>query len=263
MAKLDYYIGSWNFSFMAIPESRIMLEAPPRSEFFPVDSVFSSAPNQFADLKTPSSSFDSMQYAFGANGVFSSWDLSFYAAHVLDQKWHFENDFQTRTVNKIDMLGSAINIASGSWLIKSEVAYISGVRYNTTSDKKNRLDILLGFDYMGIRDTTLSLEVANKHIFDYESQMKNQVDYVDKDEMQTAIRLTRSFLNDTLDATALVSLFGSKFEYGGFARVWLEYEIADALSTNFGIVDYIGGDKIFMDSIKDNDRLFFDLTYSF
>ena len=263
MAKLDYYLGSWNFSFMAIAESRTMLEAPARSEFFPVDSIFTATPDPFSDLKTPSSSWDNMQYAVAANGVFSGWDLSFYGAHVLDQKWHFENSFTTRAINKIDMLGSAINIVSGSWLLKSEVAYISGIAYNSTADEKNRLDMLVGFDYMGIRDTTISLEIANKHIFDYEAQMRDQADYVDKDEMQTAIRLTRSFLNDSLDVTALLSMFGSKWENGGFARVWLDYEIADALSANFGVVDYIGGDKIFMEATENNDRVFADITYSF
>ncbi len=263
MAKVDYYLGDWNFSFMAIAESRIMLEAPPRSEFFPVDLVFAGAPDPFSDLKTPSSSWDNMQYAFAANGVFSGWDLSFYASHVLDQKWHFDYINGVRTVNKIDMIGSAINIASGSWLLKSEVAYLSGIAYNSTTNEKNRLDALIGFDYMGIKDTVVSLEVANKHIFDYEAQMKNQPDFIDKDEMQTAIRLTRSFSNDTINTTALLSMFGSKWENGGFARVWVDYEIMDALNVNFGIVDYIGGDKVFMEATEDNDRVFADITYSF
>ena len=263
MAKVDYYLGDWNFSFMAIAENRIMLEAPARSEFFPVDLVFAGAPDPFSDLKSPSSSWDNMQYAFAANGVFSGWDLSFYASHVLDQKWHFDYANGVRAVNKIDMIGSAINIASGSWLLKSEVAYLSGVAYNSTIDEKNRLDALIGFDYMGIKDTVISLEVANRHIFDYEAQMKNQPDFIDKDEMQTAIRLTRSFSNDTINTTALLSMFGSKWENGGFARVWVDYEIMDALNVNFGIVDYIGGDKVFMEATEDNDRVFADITYSF
>jgi len=270
MAKFDYYVDKWNLSFMAIGQSRIMIEAPARSEFFPVDEIFSVAPNPFINLQTPSSSWDNMQYAMAANGVFSGWDLSFYAAHVLDQKWHFDKvqgsvpitDI-TRVVSKINMLGSAINIASGSWLIKSELAYLNGVKYNSTADEKNRLDVLVGFDYMGIKDTVISLEIANRHIFDYEAQMKNQADYVDKDEMQTAIRLTRSFANDSINATALVSMFGSSWEKGGFARVWVEYDIMDALSANLGIVDYIGGDRPFMEANKENDRVFADITYSF
>ena len=266
MAKLDYYVGQWNISAMAIAESRIMLEAAPRSEFFPVDKVFPVAPDPFIELITPDSSWENMQYAFAANGVFSGWDLSFYAADVLDQKWYINPDTLKREVSKIQMLGSAINIATGSWLLKGEVAYLDGVKYNSTTDAKSRFDALLGVDYMGIKDTVLSLEVANRHIFDYETQMSQLVakpDYVDEDEMQTAMRLTRSFSNDSINASALLSMFGSSFQYGGFARIWVEYEVMDALSANIGLVDYIDGDKPFTKAIRDNDRVFADITYSF
>ena len=266
MAKFDYYVGSWNLSAMLIGESRIMEEAPARSEFFPVDNIFPIAPNPFIELITPSSSWDNMQYAFAANGIFSGWDLSFYGANVLDQKWHIDAVKQKRIVYKVKMLGSALNIVSGSWLIKSEIAYLNGVKYNSTTDAKNRLDILVGFDYMGIKDTVLSLEVANRHIYDYESQMSQLVsrpDYVEKNEMQTAIRATRSFYNDSLNATSLLSIFGSSWENGGFARVWIDYELADAVGVNFGVVDYLDGDKPFAKAIKDNDRIFADITYSF
>jgi hypothetical protein len=58
-------------------------------------------------------------------------------------------------------------------------------------------------------------------------------------------------------------MFGEKWEYGGFARVWVEYELMQAVNVNVGVVDYIGGDRPFMESIKDNDRLFADIQYSF
>ncbi len=270
MAKLDYYIGAWNLSAMAIAESRVFIEAAPRGEFFPVDNIFLSAPDPFIELEKPEISWDNMQYAFAANGIFSGWDLSVYVANVFDQKWHIDPNIGKRVVSKIDMLGSAINIATGSWLIKSEVAYIDGVKYNSTRDAKSRLDALIGFDYMGISDTVLSLEVANKHIFNYETQMSKIVpspDYIYRDEMQTAIRATRSFENDSINTSILLSMFGQEWQYGGFARIWVEYDIMDALSANFGIVDYIAptedSNKPFMKAIKDNDRIFADITYSF
>ena len=265
MAKLDYYLGSWNLSAMAIVESRIMTESAPRSEFFPVDNIFENAtlPNPFMELVEPESSMDNIQYAFAANGIFSGWDLSFYASSVYDSKWHIEGS--KRIVSKIDMLGSAINIATGSWLLKSEIAYIDGVRYNTTIDAKARLDALIGFDYMGIKDTVLSLELANRHIFEHEDVMSSSdgKDFVDENEVTTAMRATRSFANDSINASALVSMFGSSWEYGGFARVWVEYDVMDAVVANVGIVDYIDGDKPFMQAINNNDRVFADIRYSF
>lgn len=274
MMKLDYYLGSWNFSAMAIFESRIFLEAAPFGEYFPADKVFQNAPNPFIPLAQPSSTFDDTQYAFAFNGVFSGWDLSFYGADVLDSRWHIEGALPnaTRVVSKIQMLGSAFNIVKGSWLFKTELAYINGLKYNSTQEEKNRFDVLVGLDYMGVKDTVLSLEVANKHLLNYEKQMSGITpgiipDYIEEDEMQTAIRATRSFSNDTINATALLSMFGHNWQYGGFARVSLEYDVSDSVVASFGVIDYIAPakpeDKPFLDAISNNDRVFADITYSF
>ena len=280
MAKLDYYLGSWNLSAMAIGESRIFIEAAPRSEFFPVDSVFlkpdgsSAAPDPFIELENPDVFWDNTQFAFAANGVFSGWDLSFYAADVFDSKWHLESTLgnTVRRVSKIQMLGSAFNVVTGSWLLKTEVAYVDGVRYNSTNDEKSRFDALVGVDYMGVKDTVLSLEVANKHILDYERQMSGYTlgvvpDFTEQDEVQTAIRATRSFENDSINATLLLSMFGHNWEYGGFFRASVEYDVMDAVVANFGLVDYIDAaqddKKPMMNAISDNDRVFADITYSF
>lgn len=270
MLKLDYYAGDWELSAMAIAESRIMIEAAPRGEFFNVDVLSNNVPNPFLELEEPDSSVDNMQYAFAANGIFSGWDLSFYAADVLDQKWHFDKELGSvplssmkRVVSKIKMAGSALNIAYGSWLLKTEMAYLDGVKYNSTSKDKNRLDALIGFDYMGFKNTTISVEVANRHIFDHESQMKANMDFVEEDELQTALRYNQNFMNDTLDFSVLLSMFGESFQNGGFGRIWCEYDIIDALNTEFGYVEYIGGDKPFLEMNKDNDRLFANIKYSF
>ncbi len=274
MAKLDYYVGEWNLSGMIIGESRTMIEAPARSEFFPVDNIFTvpgGVPDPFLELKNPNSTWRDMQYAMALNGVFSGWDISFYSAYVLDQRWHFKTQPSPtvplasvkRVVSKVKMLGSAVNIAYGSWLLKGEVAYLDNLKFNTTTDEKQRLDTLLGFDYMGISDTVLSLEVVNRHIFDYEQQMQHQADFVDMNEMQTAMRVTHSFLNDSLNANILLSVFGSSWENGGFTRAWLEYDVMDSVVANFGVVEYTGGEKPLMQANKDNDRLFMDISYSF
>jgi len=274
IAKFDYYKGDWNISAMAILESRIFLEAAPRSEYFPVDSIFPIAPDPFVSLAQPSNSLENMQYAFAANGVFSGWDLSFYGADVLDSKWHIEGTLPnaTRVVSKIQMLGFAFNIVQGSWLYKSEVALINGIKYNSTPDDKRRLDTLLGVDYMGIKNTTLSLELANRHIFDYERQMSgvtvsNVPDYVQEDEIQTAIRATHSMQNDTFNATALLSMFGHNWQYGGFFRASLEYDVRDALLIKLGIIDYLNtsikSEKPFTDAISNNDKIYIDVTFSF
>ena len=277
MLKVDYYLGNWNLSAMAIVESRILLESAPRGEYFPVDAIFPAAANvnPFFKLEQPDTSLENMQYAFAANGVFSGWDLSFYAADVFDSKWHIEGTPPNlkRVVSKIQMAGTAINVATGSWLLKSEVAFVNGIRYNSTLDEKQRLDMLVGADYMGIKDSVLSIELANRHVFDYESQMGKpssptvpKPDYVQENEVQTAMRATRSFSNDSINATLLLSMFGEKWQYGGFFRASVEYDVMDAVVANFGVIDYLDTDepeRPFTHAISDNDKIFADITYSF
>ena len=84
----------------------------------------------------------------------------------------------------------------------------------------------------------------------------------DQETYQHAFRATSDFLNATLHANYLIALFGEKLDNGGFQRAWLKYDIADGISTNFGVVDYIGGNALF-DAIENNDMVFADLVYSF
>ncbi len=69
-------------------------------------------------------------------------------------------------------------------------------------------------------------------------------------------------MNASLTANYLISLYGKKLDEGGFRRAWVKYELGEGLNTNFGVVDYIGGSALF-DSIKDNDMVFADISYSF
>ncbi|MEA2028656.1 MAG: hypothetical protein U9N49_06740 [Campylobacterota bacterium] len=70
------------------------------------------------------------------------------------------------------------------------------------------------------------------------------------------------FKNDTITANYLISLFGKSLDEGGFQRAWIKYDIADGINANIGVVDYIGGSKMF-DAIEENDMVFVDVSYSF
>ena len=148
-------------------------------------------------------------------------------------------------------------------LFKTELAALDGLQYSTTQDEKSRIDFLMGTEYMGFKDSSISLEIANRHLNDYETQMINPADFVNKNELQTALRATRSFNHDTIDVTWLVSLFGSHGSDGGFQRLWANYDISDGLMATVGVVDYVGGDKPMMEALSDNDRVFAEVQYSF
>jgi len=263
MSKLDYYSGAWNLSAMIIHEARVQKEAANGSDYLPTH-IFLKPNAIFPKDRTPDSTFKNSQYALSLNGRFTGWDLSFYGAKVLNSKWHFVNNKKSRTYDFVKMLGVASNIAIGNFLFTSELVYMKDLKFNTTKDEKERLDFLLGAEYSGITNLTASIELAQRHIFDYETSMVNAPDSVYKDERQTALRISYSFDHEKGMFTYLNTLFYNNSNInGGFQRVWLNYDLSDYVEINIGVVDYIGGDKVVLDALSDNDRFFADISYNF
>lgn len=282
MTRLDYYFGPWGISGLIIHEPRLEIEAAFGSDFRPSDVFGTPIPYaRFPDRDEPDWQLANTQYAMSMDGRFSAGDISFYAANVFDNRFDitFTNNSPVRTYDKINMLGVAANRVSGSWLFKAESAFITDINYRS-SGRKNRLDALIGFDYMGIKDTVISLELANRHIFSYEEKMLTLTledaiaqntfpDFVRQDSVQLALRSAYSFNHDNATVTYLLSLAGGNgpgdaFD-GGFQRLWISYKYTDDVSLTTGIVDYIGGNSIipFYRSIENNDRIFAEARYNF
>ena len=257
MTKLDLYQGKWNLEGILINEPRFNKLPVYNGEFFPFQ-------RPIPDPEEPGWSLANQQPALALNGIFSGWDISFYTAYVFDQQAYF-SDLQsgTREYQKVFFAGTAANVALGNWLFKSEAAWWSGLRYSNTDDKKNRLDLLVGADYSGFRETMISIEYANRHIFDFDDSIALPPDGQKEDWNQIALRLTRDFLNDTLHLTMLVSSYGLFAREGGFERFQIEYDIRDNLTLTGGIVFYQSGDFPSFKEIGDNDRLLFKLEYRF
>jgi hypothetical protein len=175
----------------------------------------------------PSDSIDNTGIALNVNGNLEGEDIGFY----------YLNQFVDNTNYRSNMLAIAYNKVLNSFLFKTEVAYFDNYDSEVVDAKT---DSLVGLE------CSISFEVANKN-----------------DDIQYALRFTKSYINQTLDLTALYSGFGKELEDGGFIRVWLDYDIDDKLSTNFGVINYQGGDAKRFEKIKDNDRVFASLKYSF
>ena len=288
MTKLDYYFGDYGLSAIIIHEPRLQIEPAFGSDYRPRD-VFGPTIKDvaFPDRYEPNWDLENTQYALSLDGRYSGWDLSWYAANVMNSSFDIklqDDDTPLRTFDKIYMTGIATNVVSGSWLYKAEAAYIMDIDYRSIDENKNRLDALLGIDYSGFAKTILSLELADRHVFGYDAKMsadaetlnpvgtlpKDRIfpDFVREDTVQVAARASYTFDHDNASVNYLISMFGSSnfsFEDGGFQRFWMDYKLSDSLSTNAGIVDYIGGngDIPFFNSVENNDRVFAELIYNF
>jgi hypothetical protein len=177
-------------------------------------------------------------------------------------------------------VGSGANYTIGSWLFKAEIAWIDGIDYTTSTlvdlsalgfglvdvptgtVEKSRLDFMGGIEYYGFTDTNIALEVVNRHIFGFRDDMRPLFG-LQENQLETAIRVTRTFFHERLELTALGIIFGSYAQDGSVVRLDARYDLRDALELSGGIVFYQKGDPPPFDTIKDNDRFFFEIKYSF
>jgi hypothetical protein len=297
MIKADYYFGDWSLSMIAVPELRIDLIPPVGSDFAPVTSSLGAAEFFLVPTERPQPSFKNTEWAVRLMGIFSGWDISFhYANHFLNLPYldpvvnvipqpppnlpEFSIEGTKNRFSRVQMVGTGGNYTVGSWLIKSELAWIDGVHYTTSQRvdlsffglgeidvpngtvRKGRIDFMAGVEYYGFNNTTIAIEIANRHVLDYQKDLRALFG-VRENNVETAIRITRSFMNERLEATVLGILFGTQAQDGSLVRAELRYDILDGLEAALGMVFYQNGDAPLFQNITKNDRIFFELKYSF
>jgi hypothetical protein len=259
MTRLDFYAGDWNLSAIAIHETRFNRLPVFGSDFY-------TAPAPLPPDDEPSEGFGDQEYALALNGIFSGWDMSLYGAWVYDDQPHLEDtpDGPRLRHARLGMGGVAANVALGSWLFKGEAAYLDGIEfYQVPGEKFARLDALLGVEYSGFADTSISFEAANRHLFGFDSRLEGAPDDARRNDFETAIRFSQRYLNDTLELSFLASTHGLRGENGGFQRFQIAYDLTDSLEVTAGIINYMSGDKQRFQGIADNDRLFARIRYQF
>ena len=263
MSRLDYYIGDWSLTGIAIHEIRFNKAPEYGNDFYP------SAVRPPHEDK-PESCYKNTEYAAAVNGIFSGWDISFYWADYFNDVPHMElvsagpsPQIKWKHAH-LKMFGAAFNTAVGNWLLKTEAAYINGFEFFNTQDKEySRTDVLAGIEYSGFKNTSMSIEAVNRHINNFDDSLESSPDNAQEDEFQWTARLARDLLNDTLTLTVLVSTYGITGQDGSFQRFSAEYDISDSVQLNCGVVLYQSGDLARFKNIGNNDRLFCKIKYNF
>ena len=252
MTKIDLYRENLNFSFIFVHENREDKLPCYNSPFyiFPYEI-------QKPDIHDGD---DNTGFAFAFNGVFTGWDLSLYGAKVYDHDPYLENGSLNRDF--IKMLGYSVNFAVNNWVLKSEGAVFTDKKYTNEKDEKTRGDILLGAEYSGFDDTTISFEIANRHIFDYEDSIKKYSD-IHEDELEQVLRINRTFVNERLDLTYLAYLYRQWGDGGAVQRIESSWEQTDRLTLRCGFGFYNGGSMDRLNKIRSNDRVFAEIKYVF
>jgi len=261
--RLDYYIKEWNITGIAIHEIRFNKAPEYGNDFYPADALQSGE-------KKIKHVGKNTEYAVAVNGIFSKWDISFYLANIYNDIPSMELVLpgpipEYKMIHaRLKMAGFAFNLAIGNWLVKTEAAYFNGLKFFNSTDKEySRVDILGGVEYSGFIDTIVSLEAVNRRINEFDNIIKQPPDNATENEFQWALRLTRKFLNETLNLTYLALIYDLMGQGGALQRFSAEYDIMDALEISGGVVVYGSGNLVMFRDIGKNDRLFIEIKYSF
>ena len=101
MVKLDYFVGDWRITPIAIVEQRFSKNPPFGSDFNPVPFVVPS-----------NKSYDDVTYALSVGAEFSGWDINFYAADTHDDAGYLDRTMADPRVkhDKVKMFGYEIPV---------------------------------------------------------------------------------------------------------------------------------------------------------
>jgi hypothetical protein len=274
MTRLDYYMGPWSLTAVAVHEIAFNKIPPYGSDFYPL-----ATPKPREDI--PSSTSGNTEYGLAVGGIFPGFDIAFYLADFYDDNFSLKSVPTIMTApavyplppgmfpfilvhNRLKMAGVSMNKAMGNFLAKVEAAWFDGLRFTTGADKTfQRVDTLLGVEYSGFTEITISLEVAARTMTQYQSFMGDGPLGIEKTEWQTALRYQQDWIHQTLHLTALINVLGTNGGGGAFQRVSLKYDVMDSFSVTGGVMAYQAGRTPFFAGVEDNDRALAELRYSF
>ncbi len=258
--RLDHFRDPWTVSVIAVPERRFDKVPVPGSDFH-------SGTTPLPRREIPDESFGSPDLALALTGTFPGWDVSLYAARMLNDRPHLGETAGGETRlrhNRITMAGAAGNLVRGSWLFKAEAALFTGLRFSRTGERRfSRLTTLAGIEYSGLADTAIALEARNDHIPNFDARLASPPDDRRRNEPATALRVQRSFLNDMLDVTFLALTFGETGELGAVRKLQVDYAWSNQVQLSTGLVAYQAGGQAPFRGIGNNDRLFASVEVHF
>ena len=235
MTRLDFFVGAWSLTAVAVHEIRFDKLPVQGSEFYPIP--FPMPPEEI-----PAHGGGNTEYGMALQGAFSGWDLGLYYARVFEDFPHVESATGEKNPflclqpggcvvrhSELTQAGLAVAIAVESWLFKAEAAQVQGLEFfNLPGNTKTRLDLLGGVEYAGITDQSITLEVVNRKLLDFDPVQEAFPDQASENVVQTVFGYRADLLRQTLDVSLVAILYGTSGEEGGIYRAGVGYDLADA-----------------------------------
>ena len=268
MTKLDYYVGDLKLEAVAVHEIKFNKAAP-------FGSDFNSSPLKIKEI-VPESSTENTEYGLAVFGTFSGWDASLHWAQYFDDTPHFKITKVTfipglgavpileQRHSRLTMGGATLSIPSGNFIWKAEAAKLQGMEFALVAVKTfSRTDVLVGSEYSGWSDTSLTLEFGVQHLNDFDVKLEESPDSQLEDRIATTVSFMQDYINQTLHLSLVGMMIGKSGQDGGLNRMSLEYDVMDAFSVTGGVMLYQPGENTYFQRLNENDRIFFETRYSF
>ncbi|MTI60097.1 MAG: hypothetical protein FH762_09005 [Firmicutes bacterium] len=196
--------------------------------------------------------------SFYLNGV----DFSFSTAYLWDDEPAYHKtgvNTYTPEYHRLRFYGLDLSKPVNDFVIRFESAYYQGKYFSADNNcgllERDYLHSLSGVDWYPGSNWTVTAQLASKHIFDYEDEIKE-----DQNQTIMTLNLSKDFFRETLELANMI--YYEPDEQDGFNRISLDYAVSDNLHFMTGI-DYFFGDEGEFANYDDNDSLWVKVKYDF
>ena len=220
--------------------------------------------------RRPSRLFQDDDFGARLTGFSNGWDWSInylysYADSPVARREMIDLNSVTLTPEyaRTHLVGGSASNAFGDTTIRLELGWLSDsvltIGDPTDADgvtSAQELSYVFGADYQFDGDTFLSAQLIQSHILDHPSQATRQ-----RTETQVSLLSRREFMNDTLEAEAL--LIASADNGDGVLQLSINYELSDAVSIGVKVDDFFGDRNGLFGQFESADRIVFRMGYGF
>lgn len=249
---------------IALPGHPYGTDVPPTDSFPP-----SAPPAPVMADERPESSWTRPEIGARWGITIGKLDWSMMAADVHDNNPIFTLESNAQSEDTLyakypryQMVGFGFNWGHRSFVWKGEVAFKHNKQFNLTNQLNTEeyqvLDIAFGFDFNANGLYTLSLELSNQHIMDWDRQLLN----TRRDETVAYLIWNKPWRNETLTTQYTAS---AQLQDGeSFHRFEVQYDINDQWSAELQL-DYFDSrlpDSLF-GQMKDKHRLSVQIDFNF
>jgi hypothetical protein len=276
-SRISYTRGNWSADLVGVFAFRGDRVAGAGGDYDPF-MLFRSDTSGVTEDKGPDDY--TPEWAVRVNRRFHSADLSLYAGDVYNKVavsrfWYF--DPRAGRINfrpdydRMSFFGLSGTYVRGSWLFKTDMAYkqdLSFLRgdffaaFNPVNPPGNLLEsdvfeVMVGVEYNGLPNSSVSLELVGRRILDYEPRLVD-----DEDTLGGVLSFMNDALKDTLHTEIrAIRLFN---DAGYIINAKVEYDLTDDLDLTAIYTEYLStDDNGFLHPYRDNDRLLVGVTYRF